>query len=1138
MRSKKKSAFFVLLIILLLAKANFVLAAETLAQMASKLFSTLVFTTITLSGLVIAFGGLLYMFGGGVGRLLDKTAGTRAPAEAKEWIKAGVLGLLLSVTSYLIILTINPGLLSFNFINLGYQALKGMGDVQTTNSGATIINYDEIPIGKLTEELLTAKVNCYDFDPQGNPIESDEVKTDDNRMVNGPTYLNRDRADCLLRLTDAIEKKSLIAEELGQQINGLLVQCSCEQYGVCDDCSKKTGSWVTTPNDPEGHPVDPSSTDECHLKTPASEGDPDGGGVCVGCCTYASFGSSNQRNCPGNSESAGLVATACIKPDNRNEPELSCCKPSDRTQIKGYTGNQDNEAWITSGNTIIKKKHQSVTPFTFSLSGDCPATNFNTSSSATGFGIYNSGASVGANGYCNDNIPQDYYGLDEFYTKKTAEDIKEAVEKKYQVNKKDFIVIDMGNCDTCNNTCNCTQGDQSCLNRQQACMTTYQNCLTNYQKCVKKSPWGKLNLGEQIMYLNEKLKEATESLKDGQKKLTDAENKLLECPFARSYIDLKQIASTKDNTQEVIMVTKGATDIKNYCAGFSYGNSECYTSCSEICPITKTTLSCYKTCEDNIAGCNPSTSNCENIKSQCLLTCRNDQTCEYSQELGTFKNCMERCGRSCQDVCAKKYMPCSEEFNACKDMCGNDSSCVLTYLGQCIFSSLSLKECSENQADRTEEETKKCIENANLCKNGSDLFAGYPECLKPPADTAGKYSSSYIYQNQNLQICPDANARGVSISALHPDTPCKELYPKTQSCPASSNCPKCPCGSIDKTLTFSLENPVDTSESMACGADPRPLPQITCDPVEKPIKEYKITGPACSEPAYNDDPLTFYCRQDFWNEKEAERTEPLGRPLICPTSMAGKYQIIPVGKTVDDAIKWADAFKKIADELMQNSQTLTDLLKKASTEKEHCKCNSKYASGNPVCKACCEYVPKKDRNEDGDFSEPEDWAYCGFGDTRSYKPCSGNSCQQMIDWLNEIINLHSKIKSKIIDLTVFIAADQRSDVLKELTFSRNQTNNCSAVQDTSGPVARMIGCTKALDDIMSPIVDSTSSVIVNDKYINSYCYGRQAGKNLGASAQLSDNWFCCTPVVKEEAPQYEEGITGAHQSGAGGGIVQ
>lgn len=82
--------------------------------------------------------------------------------------------------------------------------------------------------------------------------------------------------------------------------------------------------------------------------------------------------------------------------------------------------------------------------------------------------------------------------------------------------------------------------------------------------------------------------------------------------------------------------------------------------------------------------------------------------------------------------------------------------------------------------------------------------------------------------------------------------------------------------------------------------------------------------------------------------------------------------------------------------------------------------------------------------------------------------------------------------------------DPRSDVLKELTYSREKTNECSVKNSAFAQDTKMINCTRAVHELIPPI--RTYKTIFNNKPMEG-CYGESWGADL--SKTMTDNWFCC-----------------------------
>ena len=172
--------------------------------------------------LVITVGGIYYLVSFAGGKFTDN---------GKEWIKSGVIGLVILLSSYLIVNTINPDLVYFRLEKLLPILSNVFPPGGSSQKQPPTTYYKEIPLGVITENLVSRTKDCYDFDANGNPIEGEEVKLG-NKTINLPTYLDHDRADCFLKLTDAVQKKAKVIKDLSDKIIELMEQCSCA--GKCD----------------------------------------------------------------------------------------------------------------------------------------------------------------------------------------------------------------------------------------------------------------------------------------------------------------------------------------------------------------------------------------------------------------------------------------------------------------------------------------------------------------------------------------------------------------------------------------------------------------------------------------------------------------------------------------------------------------------------------------------------------------------------------------------------------------------------------------------------------------------------------------------------------------------------------------
>jgi hypothetical protein len=103
-------------------------------------------------------------------------------------MKAGVIGLTLSAGAYLILYTINPNLVILRLDGLSIPSY--LFSPESSNiSGMSVATYKEIPIGSLTESLLSRTMACYNYDDNGDPIDGEKKKQTMAAKI-GPTYLN------------------------------------------------------------------------------------------------------------------------------------------------------------------------------------------------------------------------------------------------------------------------------------------------------------------------------------------------------------------------------------------------------------------------------------------------------------------------------------------------------------------------------------------------------------------------------------------------------------------------------------------------------------------------------------------------------------------------------------------------------------------------------------------------------------------------------------------------------------------------------------------------------------------------------------------------------------------------------------
>ena len=1070
------------------------------------LFGLIMNSAAIISAIIVAFGGLYYLVDYGRGKFAS---------EGRAWIKAGILGLLVTTCSYLIAYTINPNITA---CKLGVLSLVGSNSSNSPINPLYPINiktYKEIPIGTLTETLLTRTIDCYGFDQEGNPVDGE--KTDDGTVT--PTYLNHDRADCITQLADGAQRKGNVVATLSNKIIGLMNQCVCTQ----DTCDRTCG--------PEGCDDPP---DSCPV-----------GFKCTGPCVGAEC-----------KQKAGT---------------LDCC-PKD-------SGIEDPK---NPGKNLSVKELIESGPISISIDS------------------------------CNTQT-REYTGLDEFRSNNTYSSIKSQVEKIVTINKRKVAVIDTGNCGVCIKNCQeCNILTLTpplyavCLITKAKCEKEAATCQKNQEKCRKDSPWYKLKLIDQLTYYNGKIEEIKKAVEDDKKLLNDAKTELEspQCYLAMPYVDLLKTQKKTNIQNNVIFTrpfsnpktgqpildpqTKEQINVSQYCKGFNYNSSSCLKKCNDMCPDTnKQLVETYKNCKetaciDNCEDCNiidailspalygaciAKKTTCEkNLKSclykkdECIKDIYKFRPCTNSSGDSIpkdFNECITSCQSSCSGDCAKKYSICSEEYKICDSQCKNNSQCVLENYSDCLFNSTGFIDCANQITDQGNIDY--CINNAYLCKNGSDQYAGYQDCAqseprpsttitgirtiantlfpklsfltdwlaKPSVDCSKSYSSSFLFEHPECQKClepyekPDSGSVCYStLNNIAGDSSCLQLCPEITKCPTSSKCPYCPCDQISDpknptqplAINFSIPNTSTKSNASNPGYTEK----------KQEIFAHQIVGPQCNEYSYNDDPLTLYCENEWWNrpDREGINPKPMGVNRVCP-----KTTEIPVGQTVDDARKWADELinnaKKINNSItaiVASMKKAGDAIKQTNGVERYCKCAAKYDTGKFICETGCKYsryfvLPVTTTDSEGKtHTTPGYWA-CNC----SFIPCNGSPCQQVIDYLSVVWNNYRDLKISYMDFYTIMVAEPRSDIMKELSYSRQTTNDCSVKSSAYGEETRMINCSRAKDEIIIPITTNQMKFKDKDtlKNMEGYCYGKELGSILTTPLNLTDNWYCCPQWSKE-----------------------
>ncbi len=289
-------------------------------------------------GALITFGSLIY---GGV-RYLTSAGSPSVQKDAQSQISAGILGLIILFTAYIILNTINPQSVGWE-VSLPGKAPTSL--LITEVPKAKPASYVEIPLGGLIENLWGKRTaafpkgykpaECYLFDGNGDAISG--------------SLATRDRLECIKGLSEAIKIKG---EKLKEPVEELQKLYDCQN--CCRDCCKNVCNWgkcseiceldEATGNWKNCNSSNPSVNLYC--EGTKNEGCWENCGVYPSCENKGMVHEYNYQECPANSceffqeckcqncgfESSEIPRTncICIKKDAEGKPV--CCNPDDPNQ--------------------------------------------------------------------------------------------------------------------------------------------------------------------------------------------------------------------------------------------------------------------------------------------------------------------------------------------------------------------------------------------------------------------------------------------------------------------------------------------------------------------------------------------------------------------------------------------------------------------------------------------------------------------------------------------------------------------------------------------------------------------------------------------------------------------------------------
>ncbi|MCK9578918.1 MAG: glycoside hydrolase family protein [Methanoregula sp.] len=185
------------------------------------------------AAIVLMWGGVMWLTAGG---------NTGQVSEAKEWIKSSLTGLLIALSSYLILYTINPDLISFSSLSIENIKINGSSSVSYNSlarSGAAIDLTDINDAASLTKAYEGLSLVPY-LDSRGNWTIGYGHKLN-SKLELGP-QITQDEANALFLSDYAIAQNNArnLASSKDVQFNAL----SPARQGVLTDMRFNMGTGL------------------------------------------------------------------------------------------------------------------------------------------------------------------------------------------------------------------------------------------------------------------------------------------------------------------------------------------------------------------------------------------------------------------------------------------------------------------------------------------------------------------------------------------------------------------------------------------------------------------------------------------------------------------------------------------------------------------------------------------------------------------------------------------------------------------------------------------------------------------------------------------------------------------------------
>jgi len=173
----------------------------------------------------LVYGGFIY---------LTSTGAPEKQNDAKSWIFGGIFGLILILSSFLILKKINPEFLKLTSPELSNPELGPYPDAPLAD-GRKIID-QETPIGTLVEILLAKNIDCYNYDINGDMTDPPAGYETTPGVSGGVDMMkDHDRLDCIKKLAEAVETKDKKLKEFSEELQIKINKCKCSHCS-CGSC--------------------------------------------------------------------------------------------------------------------------------------------------------------------------------------------------------------------------------------------------------------------------------------------------------------------------------------------------------------------------------------------------------------------------------------------------------------------------------------------------------------------------------------------------------------------------------------------------------------------------------------------------------------------------------------------------------------------------------------------------------------------------------------------------------------------------------------------------------------------------------------------------------------------------------------